>query len=443
MNHLWPITVHSSAPGELSIGGCPVTSLAAQFGTPLYIFDEATLRAGPRAYKAALAAHYPGSAQVAYAAKAYLCTALAQLFAEEDCQLDVVSGGELYIALQAGFPPERIHFHGNNKSQAELVTAVTAGVGRIVVDNFYELALLTALSSEHHGTAPISIWLRLAPGVTAATHHHIQTGQEDTKFGFSLASGAAARAVTLALAAPGLALKGVHAHVGSQLYDPAVLAAAARRLVHFAAEMQAQHGFVCPELSPGGGWGVPMTLEDPPAPLEAYVAALAQAIVIACHQHTLPLPLLVLEPGRSLVARAGVALYRVGGRKEIPGASTYVAVDGGMADNIRPALYGAGYMARRIAADRPEPEAETETEMVTIVGKFCESGDVLIRDIALPRLTAGDLLAVPMAGAYTLAMASNYNQALRPAVVLVNDGQARLIQRRETYADLVRRDRSL
>jgi len=471
MDYLWPITTQTDARGALWIGGCELAALADEFGTPLYVFDEATLRAGARAYKAALAAHYPGPAQPAYASKAFLCTAVVQLFAAEGFDLDVVSGGELHVALQAGFPPQRIHFHGNNKSQAELQEAIAAGVGRIVVDNFHELALLTTLSAARDAAAPLPIWLRLAPGVSAHTHHHIQTGQEDTKFGFSLAAGAAARAVALALAAPGLALRGLHAHVGSQIYDPAALAAAAARLVAFAAEMRAQHGFALQELSPGGGWGVPMTAEDPPAPLEPYVAALSQAIVAACRRHALPLPHLVLEPGRSLMARAGVALYRVGARKEIPGVRTYVAVDGGMADNIRPALYGARYAARLVRAggqayllnnlgwlgpvsDRARrwlgqetghsPElvraGGQATEIVTIAGKYCESGDVLIRDIALPRPAAGDLLAIPMAGAYTLAMASNYNQALRPAVALVRDGRARLIQRRETYADLTRRD---
>jgi diaminopimelate decarboxylase len=434
MDYLWPITTQTDARGALWIGGCELAALADEFGTPLYVFDEATLRAGARAYKAALAAHYPASAQPSYASKAYLCSAVAQLFAEEEFDLDVVSGGELHVALQAGFPPQRIHFHGNNKSQAELQQAIAAGVGRIVVDNFHELALLTTLSAARGAAAPLPIWLRLAPGVSAHTHHHIQTGQEDTKFGFSLAAGAAARAVALALAAPGLALRGLHAHVGSQIYDPAALAAAAARLVAFAAEMRAQHGFALQELSPGGGWGVPMTAEDPPAPLEPYVAALSQAIVAACRRHALPLPHLVLEPGRSLMARAGVALYRVGARKEIPGVRTYVSVDGGMADNIRPALYGARYAARPARSGGPA------TEIVTIAGKYCESGDVLIRDIALPRPAAGDLLAIPMAGAYTLAMASNYNQALRPAVALVRDGRPQLIQRRETYADLTRRD---
>jgi diaminopimelate decarboxylase len=440
MEHLWPQGARIDDDGELWLGGCAASALAARYGTPLYVFDESTLRAQARAYVNALARHYPAPAQAAYASKAYLCTAIAELFAEEGLDLDVVSGGELAVALRAGFPAERIHFHGNNKSADELAQALAAGVGRIVVDNFHELAQLSDLAGARSG-APVAVWLRLAPGVRAHTHAHIQTGQEDTKFGFSIASGDAERALVEAMQARGLELIGLHAHIGSQIYEPETLAEAAEKLIAFAAAMRDRHGFALRELSPGGGWGTPMTGGDPPAPVDPYVAALASAIRIACEQAGLDLPRLVLEPGRSLIARAGVALYTVGARKEVPGVRTYVAVDGGMADNIRPALYGAGYTARIVrpggdVAQRPE-------EVVTIAGKFCESGDVLIRDIMLPTPQAGDLLAIPMAGAYTLAMASNYNLALRPAVLLVSDGAARLIQRRETVADLTARDRTL
>ena len=308
--------------------------------------------------------------------------------------------------------------------------------------------------------------------MAAHTHAHIQTGHLDTKFGFPIATGDAERAVSLAMQTPGLELVGLHCHIGSQIYEPEALADAAAVLIAFAAEMRDRHGFTLRELSPGGGWGVPMTEDDPAAPVEPYIAALTAAIVDTCRARGLDLPHLVLEPGRSLVAPAAVALYTVGARKEIPGVRTYVAVDGGMADNIRPALYGAKYAARRIANSKwPRSVADgrgwidegrmtndelrnpkgtlrgteygirnTQHETVTIAGKFCESGDILIRDIELPRLETGDLLAIPMAGAYTLAMASNYNLARRPAVVLVKDGAAQLIQRRETYADLVARD---
>ncbi len=454
MDPLWPVTTYKADDGALWFGGCAATALAQQYGTPLYVFDEATLRSQARTYREALARHYPGTAQAAYASKAYLCTAIAQLFAAEGLDLDVVSGGELHVALRAGFPPERIHFHGNNKSREELRQALAAGIGRIVVDNFHELEMLAELTQIPDSTFQIPdstpIWLRLAPGVSAHTHHHIQTGQEDTKFGFSIASGDAECAVAQALAAPGLALIGLHCHIGSQIYEPEALADAAAVLMAFAATVRDRHGFALRELSPGGGWGVPMTEADPEAPVEPYIAALSAAVAAGCARHGLPLPHLVLEPGRSLVARAGVALYRVGARKEIPGVRTYVSVDGGMADNIRPALYGARYNARVVGVRDQgswggllDAVRSTQYEVLAIAGKFCESGDVLIRDIELPRLEPGDLLAIPMAGAYTLAMASNYNLATRPAVVLVNEGHAQLIQRRETYADLVVRDIAL
>ncbi|MEJ5198376.1 MAG: diaminopimelate decarboxylase, partial [Anaerolineae bacterium] len=462
LDKLWPETAQLDEDDDLWLGSCSVSALAAEYGTPLYIFDETTLRNRARAYRTALKQHYPGLAQIAYAAKAYLCLALAQLWNEEGLDLDVVSGGELHVALAAGFPPERIHFHGNNKTRAELEEALAAGVGRIVVDNFHELDLLAELTDParhpQYAARPAAIWLRVAPGIQAHTHAHIQTGHLDTKFGFTIATGDAEQAAARALAAPGLSLVGIHAHIGSQIYETEELAAAAARLADFAAMLRDRHGVIIGELSPGGGWGVPMIPADPEAPIADYVAALAHALIAACRGHELPLPRLILEPGRSLVAPAGVALYRIGARKEIPGVRTYVAIDGGMADNIRPALYGAQYTAR-VIRPRSTPDARrltydvgretshvirqtsaAEMERVTIAGKYCESGDVLIRDIELPRLAASDLLAIPMAGAYTLAMASNYNLARRPAVLLVNQGKARLIQRRETYADLLARD---
>ncbi len=463
LDKLWPHGARLDEHEDLWLGGCSIATLAAAYGTPLYVFDKATLRRGARTYLAALKQHYSGSAQIAYAAKAYLSLALAQLWNDEGLDLDVVSGGELYVALAAGFPAERIHFHGNNKSPEELAEALAAGIGRIVVDNFHELELLTELADPQraatgsfripHSAFRIPIWLRLAPGIQAHTHAHIQTGHLDTKFGFTIATGDAERAVVQAMHAPGLALVGLHSHIGSQIYEAEDLAGAAAKLIEFAAQMRGRYGFELRELSPGGGWGVPMVESDPVAEIEPYIAVLAEAVAVTCRQAGMALPHLILEPGRSLVAPAAVALYTVGSRKEISGVRTYVAVNGGMADNIRPALYEAKYTALRIANRKwPEQRAtlsqianhisdhNPQMERVTIAGKFCESGDILIRDIELPRLSPGDLLAIPMAGAYTLAMASNYNLARRPAVVLVNQGEARLIQRRETYADLLARD---
>ncbi len=441
---LFPLGTRVDEKGQLWLGGCPASSLAQEFGTPLYVFDETTLRDRCRAYRRALTEHYPGQSQVAYASKAYLNLALAQLFAQEGLNLDVVSAGELYVARQADFPPERIHFHGNNKLPDELAAALDEAVGRIVVDNFHELNLLERLAAERGVRVPV--WLRLSPGVDAHTHSYRKTGLLDSKFGFPLetgdpderGAGSAQRALAHAVASPHLELVGLHAHIGSQIFDVEPFVLAVTRLVEFAATMKADHNFELRELSPGGGWGVAHHETAPPASVDRYVRAVCQAVIEGCRRHGLALPTLVVEPGRSIVGPAAVALYRVGARKEISGVRTYVSVDGGMADNIRPALYGARY-ARYTAlvvgkADQPGEET------VTIAGKFCESGDILIRDVTLPRLAAGDLLAVPGVGAYCLSMASNYNLVPRPAVVLVREGQANLIQRRETLHDLMARD---
>lgn len=419
--------------GRLWLGGCLASSLVKEFGTPLYVFDASTLRARCREYQQALAQHYPGTGQVAYASKACLNLALAQLFAQEGLSLDVVSDGELYVARQAGFPGERIHFHGNNKTAPELAMALDEGVGRIVVDNHYELDGLERLAVQRRVRVPI--WLRLSPGIDPHTHTYRKTGLLDSKFGFPLETGDAERALVRAMVSPHLELAGLHAHIGSQILDTEPFAMAVALLLEFAAAMRAGHDFQLREFSPGGGWGVPYHEADSPAPVDRYVRAVCQAVVEGCRLHGLALPMLVIEPGRSIVAPAAVVLYRVGARKEIPGVRTYISVDGGMADNIRPALYGARHTA--LAANKAHEPAE---ETVTVAGRFCESGDVLIRDIDLPRLVAGDLLAVPGVGAYCLPMASNYNLVPRPAVVLVEEGRVSLIQRRETFHDLTVRD---
>lgn len=430
---LFPPSTRVDEEGRLWLGGCLVSSLAQEFGTPLYIFDEATLRARCQEYRQVLMQHYPGAGQVAYASKACLNLALAQLFAQETLSLDVVSGGELYVARQAGFPAERIHFHGNNKTPTELAAALDEDVGRVVVDTARELDLLEQLAAERQVRVPV--WLRLSPGIDAHTHTYRKTGLLDSKFGFPLKTGDAEHALVRALASSHLEPVGLHAHIGSQILEVEPFIEAVVVLLDFAAAMRASHDFELREFSPGGGWGVPYHEADSATPVDRYVRAVCQAVVEGCRRHGLALPMLVIEPGRSIVAPAAVALYRVGARKEIPGVRTYISVDGGMADNIRPALYGTRYTA--LAANKVHQPAQ---ETVTVAGKLCESGDVLIRDIALPRLVAGDLLAVPMVGAYCLPMASNYNLAPRPAVVLVKGGKANLIQRRETFDDLLARD---
>jgi len=434
-----PLTAAVGDDGHLSIAGCDTVALAREFGTPLYVFDEETLRHQCREFQAQFRSRHPDTT-VSYAGKAYLGRALAALLAEEGMNLEVVSGGELAIARSVGFPSERISFHGNNKSESELREALGCGIGRVAVDNFHELALLARMAQEAGKRQ--AIWLRLSPDIDPHTHHHTTTGVLDSKFGFPISTGQAEEAVAQALALPSLELVGLHAHLGSPIFEVEPFQRAVDVLMAFAARMGQRHGFPLREVSPGGGFAV-QYLEDVPAPA---VAEYAEAIVGALRQaeraYGLPSPRLIVEPGRAVVSRACVALYSVGASKDIPGVRRYVAVDGGLSDNIRPALYGARYSA--VVANKLGPSTGSgqagEGERVTIAGKFCESGDVLLRDAYLPRLEAGDLLAVAMAGAYSLPMSSNYNASLRPAIVMVKDGSARLIRRRETYEDLMRCD---
>lgn len=424
-----PQTATLTPEGRLSIGGCDLTALAAEFGTPLYVYDEETIRAQCRAFVAEFGARLPRS-RVLYAAKAFLSPALAGVLAEEGVGMDVVSGGELYVARRAGFPSEAMAFHGNNKGGGELSIALEAGVGRIILDNPHELALLSELTAGRR--APQAVMLRVTPGVDAHTHVKTTTGLRDSKFGFSLENGDAERAVAATLAAPQLDLTGYHIHLGSPIYTMEPYVAGIEVMAEFAAAMRDRHGVVWREFSPGGGYAVGYTADRPPPPIGEYAEVITAALRHACERWALPLPEVHIEPGRSIVARAGVAVYTAGSRKEIPGVRTYVAVDGGMADNVRPAMYGSAYEA--LLANRASEEPQ---ETVTVAGKFCESGDVLVRDAALPRVEPGDLLAIPASGAYNLAMESNYNKALRPGVVFVRDGEARLTRRRERYEDLV------
>jgi diaminopimelate decarboxylase len=451
---LWPDNARVDAHGRLWIGGCDTVALAREYGTPLYLLDEATFRGNCRRYQEALARQYVGGS-AHYASKALLNTAVAQLVAQERLGLDVVSGGELYVALRAGFPPERIHLHGNVKPRAELEQALEACVGKIVVDTLDELELLARLTDGR--AEPQAIMLRLSPDIGANTHAHIETGRASSKFGLPL--DALDAAATRIARAPGLRLAGLHTHLGSQIFDYTPIAQAVGVLLDCAARLRDQHALGVTEISPGGGLGTAYTAEQPMPDVDEYVAAVAQALRAGSHARRLALPKLVLEPGRSIVARAGVALYEVVATKPLPRvagqeaaadpdpqvlapdsqqATRYLHIDGGMADNIRPALYGARYSV--LLANRA---AESAGETVHVSGRYCESGDVLLRDVLLPRAALGDLLAVAVAGAYTLSMASNYNLVPRPALLLVGDGRARLIQRREQYADLAARDIAL
>lgn len=427
-----PATAQIAADGHLSVGGCDLVDLAREWGTPLYVFDEETLRGQCRAFLQAFRSRYPNTA-VAYAAKAYLGRAIAAIVAQEGLDLDVVSGGELAIARSVNFPPERIHFHGNNKSEQELAEALDYGIARVIVDNFHELHVLNGLA-QARGMRQ-RILLRLSPGVDPHTHRLTTTGTTDVKFGISIVTGQAEHAVRQALDTPGVELVGIHVHLGSPIFETEPFAEAVEVVFDFAARMREAYGFELQEFSPGGGFAVNYTdSQDAPSPDE-YAEVICSHVQAGCRKYGLADPRMFIEPGRSIVARAGIALYTVGSSKDIPDVRRYVSVDGGMADNIRPALYESKYEA--IVANKP---LEARTERVTIAGKYCESGDALIRDVDLPPLEPGDVLVTPAAGAYALAMASNYNASLRPAVVLVADGEAKLMRRRETYEDLMRAD---
>jgi diaminopimelate decarboxylase len=425
-----PLTAAVNGAGHLAIGGCDAVALAQRFGTPLYVFDEETLRHMCRAFRQEFSARHP-DVQVVYACKAYIGRALAALLMEEGLGADVVSGGELAFLASVGFPPEGIYFHGNNKSESELREALAYGVGQVVADNFHELGLLSRLAAEAGRRQ--RLLLRLSPGVDPHTHAKTATGVLDSKFGFPIATGQAEEAVRRALASPSLELVGFHFHLGSPIFELDPYRQAIAMVLAFAAEMRERHGLELRELSVGGGFAAQYLPQEPPPPVAEYAEAIVLSLREGCRRHGLPLPRLSVEPGRAIVARAGVALYTVGAWKDVPGLRRYVSVDGGMADNIRPALYGARYSA--LVANRPR---DGRRERVTVAGKFCESGDVLLWDAELPPLEPGDVLAVPAAGAYAPAMASNYNAALRPAIVFVRDGQARLVRRRERYDDLLR-----
>ncbi len=426
-----PVTARISEAGHLTLGGCDAVELARDFGTPLYVFDEETLRGQCRAFQEEFRSRYPETV-VAYAAKAYLGRALAGVIAQEGMSLDVVSGGELAVAASVNFPPERIFFHGNNKSDEELREALDYGVSRIVIDNFHEMQLLNGVA-QANGIRQKAL-IRLSPGIDPHTHAKTTTGTLENKFGIPMPTGQGEAAVRQALAMPGIELLGLHVHLGSPVFELEPYAEAVDAVLEFAAKMRKEHSFEMREFSPGGGFAVAYTPDQQPPSPAAYAETVVATLREALWRYELPAPRLIIEPGRAIVARAAVALYTVGAWKEAP-ERRFVSVDGGMADNVRPALYDSRYSA--ILANRPTDERR---ETVTIAGKYCESGDVLVRDAELPPLEPGDVLAMPAAGAYALAMASNYNLSLRPAVVLVKDGEAKLMRRRETYDDIMRAD---
>jgi diaminopimelate decarboxylase len=414
--------------GTLAIAGCDLKTLAEQYGTPLYVFDAATLDAAAQSYADALRAHYPAAAGITYAGKAFLNRAVARWAQQRGLWVDCTGVGEIAVAVAAGVPRAQLLVHGVNKSSEDL-TAAVAHAGTIVVDNRSELQRLAVLVA---GAAPPDIWLRVRPGVAVDTHAYRQTGQSDSKFGMDLQQTLDA---VLFCQSRGLPLKGIHFHQGSHFHDPAPIGPALTTVLDLLEEVHGQSGWAPEVLSPGGGWGVPYHEDDlPHPPIAEYVAFVAQNLARGCTARGLPLPRLQLEPGRSIVARAGVAVYRVGAVKNTPNRR-WLLLDGGMADNPRPALYGARYSALPVTSPNRPPAGRA-----WLAGPYCESGDVLIEDLPLPAIAEGELIAVPVSGAYHLAMGSNYNGARKPAVLWLRGGAAHVIQRRETLADLLLRD---
>lgn len=418
--------------GHLEIGGVDTVEMISEFGTPVYVYDVALIRERARGFRKTFEKLGVNS-QVAYASKAFSTIAMIQLAEQEGLSLDVVSGGELYTALCAKFPVKRIHFHGNNKSREELLMALEYEIGCIVVDNFYELNLLDELCKEKQ--AKMDILLRVTPGIEAHTHDYILTGQEDSKFGFDLQNGQADTAVKKALDSENLNLLGIHCHIGSQIFETTGFILAARKIFAKLHEWSNTYRFASEVLNLGGGFGICYTEEDAPIPAAQYVEEIILEVKEQAQAFNMKVPEIWIEPGRSLVGDAGTTLYQIGSRKEVPNVRNYLAVDGGMSDNIRPALYEAKYEA--ILANRPLDQVE---ETVSIAGKCCESGDMLIWDLPLPKAGQNDILAVFCTGAYGYSMANNYNRIPRPPVVFVEDGQAQLVVRRETFDDIVHLD---
>jgi diaminopimelate decarboxylase len=439
---VWPRTAVRSGGGAVEVAGVDVRDLAERYGTPLFVIDEADFRSRAAEFAAAF-----GAEAVHYAAKAFLCTEVARWVAEEGLSLDVASGGELAVALRAGFPPERIALHGNNKSLDELVAAVDAGVGRVVLDSFHEIARLDAVARERGVVVPVMV--RLTVGVEAHTHEFIATAHEDQKFGFSISGGeasAAAEAVRRVLAADGLQLVGLHSHIGSQIFDTEGFEVAAHRVVRFLARLHKEHGadalHALTTLDLGGGFGIAYRADETPVDVPQLAEELRGIVKRECHAEDLDVPKIAVEPGRAIAGPAGITLYTVGTIKDVPlGGSSmrrYVSVDGGMSDNIRTALYDAVYDCRLVSRSS-ERDGSGDAVLSRVVGKHCESGDIVVRDCWLPAdLAPGDLLAVAATGAYCYSMASSYNRLPRPAVVAVRDGEARALLRRETLEDQFR-----
>lgn len=422
--------------GHLTIGGCDTVELAKKYGTPLYVLDENVIRSTCKAYVDSFKRHYDGKGLALYASKALSCKALCEIAKEENMGLDVVSGGELYTALKAGFPVENIHFHGNNKTYDEICFAVDSNIGKIVVDNLTELETLDKICGEKGKVQKIS--MRIKPGVDAHTHNFIRTGQIDSKFGFALETGEAMNAVKEAIELKNVELCELHCHIGSQIFDIDPFVTAAEIMMDFIGAIKNETGHVITELNLGGGFGIKYTDNDNPTAYDNYMNSVSKAVHAKAEQYDLPVPFVYIEPGRSIVGEAGITLYTVGAVKTIPDVRTYVSIDGGMCDNIRYALYQSEYTV--VTANKADKEADT---VVTIAGKCCESGDLIQENTKIAKAEPGDTIAVLSTGAYNYSMASNYNRIPKPPIVLVNNGTDKLIVKRESYDDLIKNDLDL
>ncbi|MCX4255449.1 MAG: diaminopimelate decarboxylase [Oscillospiraceae bacterium] len=419
--------------GHLTIGGLDTVDLAKEYGTPIYVMDEDLLRENCRSFKQSIDRYYGGKGLVCYASKVFCCKEMYRIMMSEDMGLDVVSAGELYTAASVGFPMEKVCFHGNNKTDEELLMALEKNVGRIVVDNIFELERLNRLSCERGAKA--NIMFRIKPGIDAHTHDFVRTGQIDSKFGFALETGEALEAVKKAISLEHIELSGLHCHIGSQIFDIDPFVLAAEVMMNFIAQVRDELGYEMKELDLGGGFGIKYTDADSPVPYDNYMEKVSEKVKAVCAEKNLKLPFILIEPGRSIAGPAGITLYTVGGIKHIPNIRTYVSVDGGMGDNPRYALYKSKYdFVNAVRAS--EPKSET----VTVAGKCCESGDLLGEGAPIQRTEEGDIIAVLATGAYNYSMSSNYNRIPKPPVVMVKDGTSRIIVKRETFDDIVRND---
>ena len=419
--------------GHLTLGGADTVELAARFGTPLYVFDEDDIRGNCRSFREAFEKYYPLPCKIYYASKAFSCKEMYRLVDSEGLCADVVSGGELYTALAAGFPAEKIGFHGNNKTPDELAFALDSGVGRIIVDNIYELYILNDLAGEK-GKKP-SVLFRIKPGIDCHTHEYIQTGQIDCKFGFALENGEAMEAVKIASSMDNISLVGIHCHIGSQIFETQPFIDAADIMIKLATDIRDTFGITLKEINFGGGYGIKYTEKDIPTEKDTDIKILCENVKLACERHGFPLPFLSIEPGRSILGASTLTLYKIGVVKTIKDIRTYVSVDGGMADNPRYALYGAEYEA--VVANKADKPRDFTA---TIAGKCCESGDLIQEHTKIQTPQVGDTLAVLATGAYNYSMASNYNRLPRPAAVMVSGGNPRVIIERETYEDIIKKD---